>query len=179
MVYKLKDNRTGACADRLTTVEIKKDGNIATFFSHAENTQYYCPYDYYNGIHSAGDACEILIGTDPERKVYYEMEISAKGQLMLAKMTNNGDVDGEPMLDIDFVEVPFITSKYTKLDNGYNATISFDLKDINTGDGDVYFNAYRLETDGEYRDKYLYALNPTLRPKFHVPDKFLYLKDYV
>ena len=179
MIYELKNCRNGNAAEYKTTVEISLTGSKVTFNFHAENTTFNCPHDCYNGIHSEADACEILIGTDPLRKVYYEMEISAKGQLMLAKMTNNGDVDGEPMLDIGFVETPFISSKYTKLDNGYDAEISFDINDINTGDGDVYFNAYRLETDGEYRDKYLYALNPTLRPKFHVPDKFLYLKDYI
>ena len=167
MIYELKENRTGAAADRLTTVEIKKDGSTVTFFFHAENTQYYCPYDYYNGIHSAGDACEILIGTDPERKVYYEMEISAKGELMLAKMTNSG------------LDVPFFKGEYTKTESGYDCSFSFDLADINTGDGDVYFNAYRLDTNGGEDFQRLYALNPTVYHWFHMQDKFLWLKDYV
>lgn len=102
-----------------------------TFFFHSENTKYYCLYDYYNGIHSAGDACEILIGTDPERKVYYEMEMSADGQLMLAKMINHG-------LDVGFVAVPFIKGEYTRTENGYDCAITFDLADINTGEGEVY-----------------------------------------
>ena len=180
MTYELKNNRTGEAADRLTTVKIKKDGNIVTFFFHAENTLYYCPYDYYNGIHSAGDACEILIGTDPERKVYYEMEISAKGELMLAKMTNGGlDENGDPRLDVGFVDNCFFKGDYTKTENGYDCSFSFDLADINTGDGEVYFNAYRLDTDGGKTPQHLYALNPTVYHWFHMPDKFLWLKDYV
>ena len=180
MIYELKENRTGVAADRLTTVEIKKDGSTVTFFFHAENTQYYCPYDYYNGIHSAGDACEILIGTDPERKVYYEMEISAKGELMLAKMTNSGlDANGDPILDVGFVDVPFFKGDYTKTESGYDCSFTFDLADINTGDGDVYFNAYRLDTDGGKDFQHLYALNPTVYHWFHMQDKFLWLKDYV
>ena len=52
------------------------------------------------------------------------------------------------------------------------------LSDINTGEGEVYFNAFRLETDGGVINKYLYALNPTFVPKFHITEKFLWLKDY-
>lgn len=179
MIYELKNCRNGENANYKTTVEIVKSGNWVEFRFHAENTTYNCPHDEYNGIHSEADACEILIGTDPSRRVYYEMEISAKGSLMLAKMTYSGEVDGEPVLDIGFVDVPFIKGECTKIENGYEATIGFDINDINTGDGEVYFNAYRLETDGEYRDKYLYSLIPTMKPKFHVPEKFVFLKDYL
>lgn len=50
-----------------TTVDItKKDGRL-TFVFEAENSQYFCPRSGYNEIHSVGDACEILIGSDPER----------------------------------------------------------------------------------------------------------------
>ena len=66
-----------------------------------------------------------------------------------------------------------------KLENGYDCRLSFNLSDINTGDGEVYFNAFRLETEGGEINKYLYALSPTYVPKFHITDKFLWLKDYV
>ena len=179
MIYNLKDCRDGSEAVYDTTVEITKQGSYVSFKFVAMNTTYNCPHNFYNGIHSEADACEILIGTDPERRVYYEMEISAMGDLMLAKMTNSGDDNGEPILDIGFVDVPFIKGDIVRKPSGYEATISFDLADINTGDGEVYFNAYRLETDGEYRDKHLFALIPTLRPKFHVPERFVYLNDYL
>lgn len=179
MIYELVNCRNGDKAVYTTTVDITLEGTYATFVFNAENTTYNCPHNFYNGIHSEADACEILIGTDPKRQVYYEMEISAKGDLMLAKMINSGDDNGEPILDINFVEKPFIKSAIEKTEKGYIATVSFDLSDINTGDGEVYFNAYRLETDGEFRDKHLFSLIPTMRPKFHVPDKFVLLKDYV
>ena len=180
MIYELKENRVGERADRFTGVEINKEGSVVTFRFHAENTQYYCPYDYYNGIHSSGDACEILIGTDPERKVYYEMEISANGQLMLAKITNGGlDEKGDVILGVDLVPTPFIKGEYTKLENGYDCSISFDLEDARMGDGEFYFNAYRIETDGGKLPQRLYALNPTMYHWFHMQDKFVWLKDYV
>ena len=180
MLYELKNCRTGAPAERVSTVDIKKDGDILTFYFHCENTEYWCPHDSYNDIHSEGDACEILIGTDPCRKVYYEMEISAKGELMLAEMTNHGfDENGEPILDIGFIPTPFIKGNLIKTELGYDAEISFDINNLKLDLGKIYFNAYRIETDGGYPDKYLFALSPTLRPKFHVPDNFLYLEDYI
>ena len=180
MTYVLKNCRDGSPATYPTTVDIsEKDGRV-TFLFTCENTQYYCPHSNYNDIHSEGDACEVLIGTDPRRKEYYEIEISANGLLMTALMVNHGfDETGEPRLDIHFVDVPFVDGRVEKTENGYIAEVSFDKSKIYSGDGEIYFNAYRLETDGGETDKHLFALSPTHRPKFHDPDYFLYLKDYV
>lgn len=180
MIYELKNCRDGERGAYKSTVDItEKDGVISFFFSF-ENTQYFCPYSYYNGIHSWGDACEILIGTDPERRYYYELEISAEGEVMVAKMTNSGfDANGEPIIEIGFVDKSFMESEFVKTERGYDARMTFRLEDINTGDGEIYFNAFRLETDGGERFKHLFALNPTMRPFFHITDKFVWLKDYL
>lgn len=180
MRFELKDCRTGGDAVYRTTVEISERDGVVSFGFTAEHTEYYCPYDGYNFIHSEGDAVEVLIGSDPDRKVYYEMELSAKGDLMLAKMRYLG-VDGQnvPQLEIGFVDEPFVRTRFERRENGYFAEFSFDKRDIMTGDGEVYFNAYRLETDGGEMDKHLFALAPTLRPKFHAPECFVWLKDFV
>ena len=180
MIYTLKNCRTGEFGPYKTTVEITEENNILTFKFVAEHSQYYCPHSKYNEIHSEGDACEILIGTDPNRKVYYEIEVSPENVLMIAEMTYMGvDEKNDPILHINFVEKPFVTSKVTKTENGYIAEVSFSKKDVVSGDGEMYFNAYRLETDGGEMDKHLFALNPTMRPKFHVPSYYVYLKDYI
>ena len=180
MRYELKNCRDGSPATYPTSVEITRQGNRVTFCFEAEHTSFYCPHSGYNKIHSEGDACEILIGSDPERRVYYEIEISAKGDLMLAKMVNHGfDEKGKPILDLHFVEDCFLESEVTRTEKGYVATLSFELSKVMSGDGEIYFNAYRLETDGGEMDKHLFALNPTMRPKFHAPTYFLLLKDYV
>jgi shikimate dehydrogenase len=70
-------------------------------------------------------------------------------------------------------------SNFKKLEGGYECSFTFDLADINTGEGEVYFNAYRLDTDGGKDFQHLYALNPTVYHWFHMPDKFLWLGDYV
>lgn len=180
MVYSLKNCRNGENAVYATTVEIKEENGRVFFKFVAENSKYYCPHGEYNGIHSEGDACEILIGSDPERRWYYEIEISPQNKLMLAKMEYTGvDEQGNPVLNIHFVDDCFLKSSVTKTENGYIAEISFDKASVITGDGEIYFNAYRLETDGGEMEKHLFALFPTLQGKFHVPPVYRYLKDYV
>ena len=186
MMYELKDNRTGEKAPRPTTVEItEKDGEV-TFFFRAEDSKRFCAHEGYNAMHCEGDVCEVFIGTDPARKVYYEIEISPKNDLMVALMDYNGeDEKDEPILNINFVEDCFVTSNVTLTEGGYIAEVSFNKDAVRKGlgdicyDGEIYFNAYRLETDGGEMDKHLFAMNPTMRHKFHTPEYYVYLKDYV
>ena len=186
MIYELKDCRTGESeTERRTTLAIERHGEDFVFVFTAENCKYFCPYGgKYNELHSQGDACEILIGSDPMRKVYYEIEISASNGLMIAKMTYNGERDGgkEILLDINFVEKPFVKSEVSLRDGGSVARLTVPLSAIKTGDGEVFFNAYRLDTDGGrflVDDQLMFALNPTLRNRFHTPNKFLLLKDFI
>ncbi|MBQ8374357.1 MAG: hypothetical protein IJX98_02140 [Clostridia bacterium] len=179
-MYLLKNNRTGEEAVYKTELEISEKNGILNFRFIAENSQYYCPEKGYNGIHARGDACEILIGSDPERKVYYEIEISPKNEVLLAKMEYCGITEaGKARLNIGFVKDCFLQSKVELTETGYIVEVSFNKKDILTGDGEVYFNAYRLETDGGTMEKHLFALNPTLCNRFHTPSCYLYLKDYL
>ncbi len=180
MLYELKNCRDGSKATYKTTVDITENNGMVTFVFTAENTKFYCPHSGYNKIHSEGDACEVLIGSDPERKVYYEIEISPENDLMVAEMVNHGfDENNEPILDIRFVDDCFVKGEVQKNDNGYVATVKFPLEKVLSGDGEVYFNAYRLETDGGEMDKHLFALNPTMLPKFHAPEYFLFLNHNV
>ena len=134
----------------------------------------------YNDIHSEGDACEVLIGSDPDRRFYYEIEISPENIGMCALMENKGDDEnGIPQLVINFVDKSFVESSVTRTENSYEATISFPKERILSGDGEIYFNAYRLETDGGEMDKHLMALNPTMKPKFHRPSHFVWLNEYL
>ena len=180
VIYSLKNCRDGSDATYKTTVEIGVEGKRVNFKFTAENSQYYCPYHNYNDIHAnGGDVCEVFIGTDPERRSYYEIEISPENKLMLALIEYNGiDECGNPVLGLDFIDDCFIESNVTKTENGYIAEFGFDLEKINTGDGEIFFNAYRIDTDGGEADKHLFALSPTMRPKFHAPDYFVLLKEY-
>ena len=180
MKYELKNCSDGSAATYKTTVDISENNGVLTFKFFAEHTEFYCPHHNYNDIHSEGDACEVLIGSDPERRFYYEIEISPENKLMCALMENKGDDEnGVPILEINFVDLPFVKSNVSCTENSYEATVSFPKEKILSGDGEIYFNAYRLETDGGEMDKHLFALNPTMKPKFHRPSHFLWLKDYL
>ena len=180
MKFELLDCKTGEQAVYKTELEITETDTDIFFEFTAENSSLFCCSPGYNNIHSLGDVCEILIGTDPERRVYYEIEISPIGDLMIAEMTNRGvDERGKPILDISFVKEPFISAKAEKTESGYIAKLSVPKSKINTGDGDIYFNAYRIETDGAEPEKHLFALNPTMQGRFHVPAKFQLLNDLI
>ncbi len=180
LVYNLKNCRDGSKATYNTTVEITSSNGRLYFKFVAKNSQCFCPYHNYNNLHSEGDACELLIGTDPERRQYYEIEISPENKLMIALMTYCGDdEEGEPQLKLDFVQKSFIDSRITLTQDGYIAELWFDERYIRTSEDDIYFNAYRLETDGGESEKHLFALSHTMRGKFHTPEYFVYLKDYI
>ena len=180
MKFELKNCINGEKAVYKTELEIKKSGDRLTFIFDCENSELFCCDSGYNKIHSMGDVCELLIGTDPKRGLYYEIEISPIGELMIAAMTNRGvDSEGKPILDIGFIDEPFVTAKCEKTSTGFKAIAEFDISSIRTSGDDVYFNAYRIETDGGEPEKHLFALNPTMQPKFHVPSKFLWLADCV
>ena len=180
MVYQLKNCQDGEKACYTTTLEIMEEDNVLTFKFEAFNSRYNCPHRGYNGLHYEGDVCEIFIGTDANRKSYYEIEISPLNDIFLAKITYKGTKDGdEPFVNVEFVKKNFISSNVTLTETGYIAVLSFDKQNIFTGEGEVFFNAYRLETDGEQSEKYVFALSPTMKKKFHVPERYVYLKDFL
>lgn len=180
MTYQLKDNRTGGAACYPTALEITEENGVLTFRFTAEHSSRFCIYEGYNKLHCEGDVCEVFIGSDPERKTYYEIEISPKNDLMLAKITYGGtEPDGEPILGLEYIDDCFLESAVECTDTGYTAVIRLKKEDIRTGGGEIFFNAYRIETDGGETDKHLFALCPTMRSKFHVPPYYARLKDFV
>ena len=180
MYYYLKNCLDGNEAVYNTLLEITEIDNILHFTFYAENSTYFCPNHCYNTFLCEGDACEILIGTDPERKIYYDIEISPENKLMIAKIIYCGtDEKGEPVLKINFKKNCFVQSNITRTSNGYIAQLSFDKRKIYTGNGDIYFNAYRLDTDGEVMKKHLFALFSTMQSNFHAPKYYQLLKKYI
>ena len=182
MKYLLKNNRDGTASMYRTTVEVSQDERNIYFNFVAEHSNYYCPYHNYNDIHSCGDAVEILIGIDPARKIYYELEVNPDNSKMLAKMTvTELDGDGAAKLNIEFVDEKdcFFTSSTAKTSGGYIVCIVIDKVRLNMPVEQIYFNAYRLETDGGEMEKHLFALNPTMCGKFHVPTRYVMLRDHL
>ena len=179
MLYNLKNCRDGSDAVYDTTVEISENEGRLYFKFDCKNSKYFCPFHNYNDIHSSGDICEILIGSDPDRKKYFEIEISPENVLMIGLIEKCGEDEDGPVLKLDLVDDCFIDSKVTLTDNGYIAELWFDKSCVRTDESDLFFNAYRIETDGGESEKHLFALSPTMRGKFHTPEYFVYLNDYL
>lgn len=182
MNYLLKNNRNGEVAVYKTAVEITQNKDYIYFTFRAEHGGNYCPFSNYNDIHSCGDAVEIILGADETRKVYYELEVSPDNVKMLAQMTvEELDEDGAAKLKIDFVDEKdcFFTSETQRTKDGYVVRIAIDKAKLNMPVDKIYFNAYRLETDGGQQEKHLFALNPTMCGKFHVPCRYVMLRDFV
>lgn len=177
----LKNCRNGEDAVYETSLKISKNGDEVTFEFDCKNSKCYCPHDEYNDFHCEGDVCEIFIGSSRERNSYYEMQLSPENKLFLGKITYKGwdEENQRPLTDLELIPTPFVKTKTNKTDNGYSATLTFSLSDVNSGDGEFFFNAFRIDTDGGETEKHLFSLYPTYRPKFHVPQYFGYLKDAV
>ncbi len=177
MKYYLKENYKAGEAIYKTSVDItEKDGTIKFFFE-AENSKCYCPYNKYNEELFEGDVCEVFIGSDPLREIYYEIVLAPNNTLFLARVTDRGNRD----YDIDHIDKKdcFVEYHAGKTEKGYFAEFKFKLQDIRTGDGEIIFNAFRIDTDGEYPEKHLFALNPSLRDTFHYTPAMVKLKDYL
>lgn len=179
MTYTLKDCRTGKEAIYLTTLSIAEEKDTLFFRFEAHHSTFNCPFLGYNGAHSSGDACEILIGSDPNRNEYFEIEISPNNDLMIGKVQYCNEDENGPIIKVNLIDDCFVQSSVKKQKDTYIANLSFQKSKIMTGNGPIFFNAYRLETDGEETDRHLMALNPTMRGKFHTPSCFIFLSDII
>lgn len=180
MIYSLKECVTGEKAVYETDFEVNEQNGVLNFRFYAKNSKYYCPFSEYNEQHYLGDVCEVFIGNHKDKTEYIEFEVSPDNKQFLAKIKYCGvDEENVPVLETEFIEESFVKSSIAKTDDGYIAEISFPKEKVITGDGEMFFNAYRIETDGGKEEAHLFALKPTMRDRFHVPAKFIKLSDYL
>lgn len=177
----LKNCESGEKAVYNTHLTVTRNEKTVSFKFVCENSKLFCAHKGYNKFHCDGDVCEIFIGSDNERKSYYEIELSPANDLLLGKITFSGwnAEENKPILELKYVDDCFVKSTVKPIENGYEATITINTDDVKTGEGKIFFNAFRIETDGGETEKHLFALSPTMRRKFHVPEKFVYLDDLV
>ncbi len=182
MVYHLVNTRNGEAPVYDTELRVEEQANEIVFTFVAAHSAYYCPYAGYNENHYEGDACEVFIGVEPDRGHYYEIEATPDNGLFFGLITYSGkDDSGAPITSIQYVDEKecFVRSKAEKTETGYVVEIAIDKAGLPGGGKDLFFNAYRIETDGGERDKHLFALSPTMEPRYHVPERFVPLKDFL
>lgn len=177
--FELKENLTGGpIPEFATTLDVTLTDKELIFDFYCKNSQYFSASDEYNGPLFDGDVCEAFICTSDDITKYYEIEVAPNGCIFLKKMINKmNPLDPNDLIE-EAVEDCFLTAKVELLGNGdYKCMFSMPLEKIGYDkERGIRFNAYRIETEGGYTDKNLLALNPTFKPKFHCPEKFIELK---
>ena len=165
-----KNSRTGEDIPFTTEFTLeKKDGFFEVEYK-CKNSKFYSANTGYNTPIYEGDVCEIFISLADDIYTYYEIEVAPNNSVFFKKVVNKGDKRQA------FAEEN--TLKTSVEINGNDYTVKMIIPyasvnyDVNKG---AYFNAYRIETEGGYRDKNLLALNPTMSDTFHQPDKFIKL----
>ena len=167
----LKNNVTGDSANYVTEFSTERKNGKTIFRFSAKNSLCYCPYNQNNKPLYDGDVCEIFIG---RRDEYYEIEVSPDGNGFFALIKNDGN--GRFAME-KFLDCEDIVFSAKKTDGGYEVSIELDDELVSRlcCDGEVLFNAFRIETDGGEKEKYLYALSPTLCGSFHRGEAFVKL----
>jgi len=170
---KLVDAETGNKAVYDTVFTATEEENKYVFTYMCSNCLYHTPYTAYNDKHYLGDVCELFIG---KREGYYEIEVSPNGsvffaelQFDLAKGTRKATYLDKSLCD------KYLCTEATHTEKGYQVVIEID-KALFTDYEEIFYNAYRIETDGGTAEKYLFALFPTSCRSFHTPSSFQKLK---
>ncbi len=168
-MYKvLLDNRTGKDLPFKTTLSYKMSGQNLEFVFECDHSEYFSAYSVDNEPIFMGDVVEVFIGIGKNPKEYYELELAPNGTRFFGKIKNNGG-----KLKVELLSPEFnATVERTK--SGYKSVIAIKESVITKlGKGKIYFNAYRIETEGGEAEKHLIALSPTLSSTFHKPEYFI------
>lgn len=165
----LKETETGEDSPFYTAVSYGVEKGALAFKFECKNSRYYSPYSGDNEPLFEGDVVEVFLRTGDDPKKYYEIEVAPNGAVFFADIFND---DGD--INVTFSQKK-VSAAVRKTADGYEADIKIPFDSVNiTGETRlVYFNAYRIETEGGIMEKNLLALNPTGERKFHHPEKFI------
>lgn len=166
-MFYFKDNVTGKEAKYETSLEIDNNEEYIIFSFLAKHCSFNSYSNEFNDELYKGDVLEIFIDRG-EPNHYLEIEVAPNGALFIANIDYNDGVNRH----INFLENKGICSKNFKEKDTLSCVLTISKKIFKLGNN-LRFNAYRIETDGKTSEKYLFALNPTLVPNFHVPNKFV------
>lgn len=161
----LLENYTGKIPFIKTDFSYIRSEDKIIFYFKAYNSSLFSYCDYDNGEIYNGDACEIFLDIGEENK-YLEIEVAPNGKRFVANICNRA---------ITFIDDDFLKTNVEIKGKDYFVTMEFDLNKLKNPQK-MFFNAFRIETEGKEPNKNLLALNPTLCNTFHVREKFIELK---
>ena len=165
----LKNNRTGEKTPFKTTLRYSMKGEMLAFFFDCEKSECFSAYSDDNEPIYLGDVAELFLGVGENPQKYFEIEVAPNGAVFFAEITNDGDEK-----KVKFLPTDTITAETERTESGYKVSVFVPERIFGNLKGrKIYFNAFRIETEGGETEKNLIALNPTLNDTFHVPDKFI------
>lgn len=171
ITYFLQDNKTNNKPIYKTQIDICKKENFLSFSFTAQGGGKFCPYSgIYNARHYEGDVCEVFIGN---KNHYYEIEVTPDGSCLIMLINNAGN----KVFSLDkYIENNFLKINVNRLDSGYFVEVLIPCDKLSIFDKQLYFNCFRIETDGGEKEKYLFSLNKTSNAiHFHESERFLML----
>lgn len=98
------------------------------------------------------------------------MEVAPDGSCSIWLIVNKGNFHYKVKKKI---KRNFLTTERRPKENGYFLAFSFSEAKLKKFGEELYFNLFRIETDGGEKEKYLFALNRTHRSHlFHESEVF-------
>lgn len=170
MLYHLVNTVDGSETPFVTSLDCSREGNVLLFRFSAENSRLFSYSDKDNDELYRGDVVEVFFrtGSDPNR--YYELEVAPNGAVLFGAVEYY-------RRRISFKLLPrMFDVEVEREKSGYKAFIRIDLDRFGGETGEVWFNAFRIETEGGTPEKNLLALSPTMCRKFHRPKAFVKLQ---
>lgn len=147
-----------------TEVKVCEDANNYIFLFKAKNSSLNSFSNVYNDDIWRGDVCEVFLA-DGNVDTYYEIEVAPNGTLFFGKIHfENGNRILTKLENKGVSARVFVTS-----DNQYDVYLAVPK---NLFSNEVYFNMFRLETEGLEQEKNKLALFPTFCETFHKPEYF-------
>ena len=169
--YFLCENETGAengeCGFRCRFRE-----QAAEFFFAVTDTEIISPYEEDNEDIWQGDAVEVFLSPNGDKKHYYELEVSPFCVRFWGRISNP---DGKtPRLKK--LPPPFF-AEASRTEEGYAVYIRLPLSALKKFDRSRFcMNAFRIDAAEDGTQK-LYALHPTRCGSFHRPAYFIGQKE--
>lgn len=175
--FELRNNRTGEEIPKyLTKASITKTQTHLVCEFSCENSQFFSAYDNDNANIYEGDVVELFVRTCKDENDYFEIEIAPNNKVFFAHIYNKCtyDENGNKVLDLDFLDPKKIESQVKIDKNNYYVKFSVPFDVIGYSD-EIYYNLFRIETDGGNTDANLLSANPTLTNCFHETKAFIKL----
>ncbi|MBR1868002.1 MAG: hypothetical protein IJ800_05430 [Clostridia bacterium] len=172
MKERLRDNVTFDYGVFLTELDYEITGDAFVFKFDCFRSQLFSASEKDNDDLFNGDVAEVFIRTGKDQNEYFEIEVAPNGKKFFAKIK----LDGED-IGVNFLDPSMIDAEVYPYKSGYKAIIRIPFVSVEHKSGEeVYFNAFRIETEGGIPEKNLLALYPTTTGKFHDPSAFHKLK---